>query len=203
VAKAPEIVAKLVEAIITNAPKLLKAALEIIVKLCEGLTQNFFKLVNMGREFVSKIWSGLKEKIENAKNWGRDLIDNFIGGIKEKWENLKNSVSSIGSTIKNFIGFSEPKEGPLSDFHTYAPDMIDLFIKGLKEGQSRLAQAMAKTFDPADMVSGVADVTVGGAGGMAVTIPLNIDGQLLTKVIAQIQWAQGIASVRNYGGSLA
>ena len=53
------------------------------------------------------------------------------------------------------------------------------------------------------MTAGVADVTVGGAGGMAVTIPLSIDGQKLTQIVAQIQWQQGTAAVRNYGVALA
>ena len=130
-------------------------------------------------------------------------MDNFIGGIDSKWQNLKNKVSSVAQTVTDFLGFSEPKEGPLSNFHTYAPDMIDLFIKGLKQGEQRLQNQLADTFDPAGLTAGVADVTVGNAGGMGVTIPLNIDGQLLTKVVAQIQWQQGTASVRNYGAALA
>ena len=131
------------------------------------------------------------------------MISNFIAGITAKWQALKDSVANVANTVKSFIGFSEPKDGPLSNFHTYAPDMIDLFIKGLRDGQGRLQNQLEQTFDPAGMTAGIADVTVGGAGGMAVTIPLNIDGQTLTRVIAQIQWAQGTANVRNYGASLA
>lgn len=201
--KAPDIVIKLVKAIIENAPKLFEASLELILKLAEGLGSFFYKLVEKGREIVDQIWAGFKEKLENATQWGKDLMDNFIGGIDSKWQNLKNKVSNVAQTVTDFLGFSEPKEGPLSNFHTYAPDMIDLFIKGLKQGEQRLQNQLADTFDPAGLTAGVADVTVGNAGGMGVTIPLNIDGQLLTKVVAQIQWQQGTASVRNYGAALA
>ena len=201
--KAPDIVIKLVKAIIENAPKLFEASLELILKLAEGLGSFFYKLVEKGREIVDQIWAGFKEKLDNATQWGKDLMDNFIGGIDSKWQNLKNKVSNVAQTVTDFLGFSEPKEGPLSNFHTYAPDMIDLFIKGLKQGEQRLQNQLADTFDPAGLTAGVADVTVGNAGGMGVTIPLNIDGQLLTKVVAQIQWQQGTASVRNYGAALA
>lgn len=201
--KAPDIVIKLVKAIIENAPKLFEASLELILKLAEGLGSFFYKLVEKGREIVEQIWAGFKEKLDNATQWGKDLMDNFIGGIASKWQNLKNKVSNVAQTVTDFLGFSEPKEGPLSNFHTYAPDMIDLFIKGLKQGEQRLQNQLADTFDPAGLTAGVADVTVGNAGGMGVTIPLNIDGQLLTKVVAQIQWQQGTASVRNYGAALA
>lgn len=201
--KAPEIVVSLAEAIIKAAPKLLDAALQLILKLAEGLASFFFKIRDKGRGIVDEIKGGFDEKLENAKTWGADLIQNFVNGITQKWEALKSSVSGVAQTVKNFLGFSEPKEGPLSNFHTYAPDMIDLFIKGLQQGQRRLQNQLADTFDPAGMTAGVADVTVGTAGGLGVTIPLNIDGQTLTRVIAQIQWAQGTATVRNYGQALA
>lgn len=202
-AKAPEILSNLVQAIIRAAPMLLKAALELILTLGKGIVDGLGELIRKGGEIVDSVKQGFMEKVEAAKNWGRDLIQNFISGITAKWQDLKNTVSNIAGTIKSFLGFSEPEKGPLSDFHTFAPDMIDLFIQGLQQGQRRLQAQMEKTFDPAGMTAGIADVTVGGVGGMAVEIPLNIDGQTLTRVIAQIQWAQGTASVRNYGGSIA
>lgn len=201
--KGPEIVASLVEALIKAAPKLLEAALELIVKLAEGIGNFFFKIKEKGREIVDNIKAGFQEKLDAAKDWGKDLIQNFVDGIKQKWEDLKNGVKGVAQGVKDFLGFSEPKEGPLSDFHTYAPDMIDLFIRGLQQGQRRLQDQLAETFDPAGLTAGVADVTVGTAGGLGVTIPLNIDGQTLTRVVAQIQWAQGTAAVRNYGQALA
>ena len=198
-AKAPEILTSLVGAIIKEAPKLVEAALQLILKLAEGLGSFFYKITEKGREIVDNVKQGFQEKVENAKQWGKDLIDNFVDGITAKWETLKSNVSGIAQTIKNILGFSEPKEGPLSNFHTFAPDMIDLFIQGLQQGQRRLQTQLMETFDPAGMTAGVADVTVGNAGGMAVEIPLNIDGQTLTRVIAQIMWQQNAASVRNYG----
>ena len=181
----------------------LACLLKLVLMLAEGIVGSLYRLTEKGREIIDSVRAGIMEKVEAAKNWGKDLIQNFINGIKQGWNNLKQSVSDVGQGIKNIIGFSEPKEGPLSDFHTYAPDMIDLFIRGLQQGQRRLQAQMEQTFDPAGMSAGIADVTVGGVGGMAVTIPLNIDGQQLTRVIAQIQWQQGTASIRNYGVSLS
>ena len=200
VEKAPEIVVSLAEAIIKAAPKLLDAALQLILKLAEGLASFFYKLTEKGREIVDSIWQGFKEKIDNATQWGKDLMDNLSSGIDARWNNLKNKVSNVAQTITDFLGFSEPKEGPLSNFHTYAPDMIDLFIRGLQQGQRRLQTQLSETFNPAGLAAeGVADVTVGSAGVMGVTIPLTVDGQLLTRVVAQIMFQQNQAVVRNYG----
>lgn len=82
-----------------------------------------------------------------ALKWGKDLIDNFISGIMQKWENLKDTVSNVAQSVKDFLGFSEPKKGPLSNFHTYAPDMMQLFAKGIKDNEHLITDQIGKSFD--------------------------------------------------------
>ena len=156
--KAPEIIASLVIAVVKAAPQLLQAALELILTLAAGIVDALGTLIQKGREIVDSVKEGFQEKVEGAKQWGKDLIENFVGGIKQKWEDLKSSVSGVAQTVKDFLGFSEPKKGPLSDFSTFAPDMIDLFIQGLQRGQSRLQDQLAETFDPEALTAGVADI---------------------------------------------
>ena len=93
---------------------------------------------------------------QNALNWGRDLIQNCINGIKQMWENAKQTVSNFAQMIKDFLGFSEPKEGPLSNFHTYAPDMVKLFAQGLKDNQQLVANQLAQTFALPGQAAGMA-----------------------------------------------
>ena len=169
--KVPEIVIKLVDAIIENAPKLVQAALELILKLAEGLGSFFYKMKEKGREIVDSVKEGFQEKVEAAKSWGKDLIQNFVDGLLAKWEDLKAGVRNVANTVKDFLGFSEPKKGPLSDFHTYAPDMIDLFIQGLRQGQHRLEDQMMNTFDPANLygsidATSVRQTSAGDVGGI-------------------------------------
>ena len=110
----------------------------------------------------------------NALQWGRDLIQNFINGIKQMWENAKNTVKNFAQMIKDFLGFSEPKEGPLSDFHTYAPDMIDLFVKGLKDNQQEVANQLAQTFALPEQVTGNgAEAGTQFGGATTFTTPVN------------------------------
>ena len=105
------------------------------------------KFENIGKDIVTSIGNGIKSLASDAIQWGKDLIQNFIDGIKAKFNALKQTVTNIAQTVKNFIGFSEPKEGPLSNFHTYAPDMMDLFIKGIKDNEKKLTDQIEKTFD--------------------------------------------------------
>lgn len=175
IVKAPVIIQRLVDAIVANVPKLLKASWEIIQKLAKGISDNipyiiesgreillsfidgakqlFTNLVPLGKDVVNKVGEGIRWCLNEAATWGRDLMDNFIGGIKQKWEDLKSAVSDVAQTVKDFIGFSEPKKGPLSNFHTYAPDMIDLFAQGMKENEYKLENQFESSFDFSGNVS--------------------------------------------------
>ena len=133
---------------------------------------------------------------QSALNWGRDLVNNFINGIKDMWENAKRTVSNFAQMIKDFLGFSEPKEGPLSNFHTYAPDMVKLFAQGLKDNQRLVANQLAQTFALPEPGAGSAGAGAqAGGGATTVTTPLEgaqgatfapvlvLDGQVIGRVL--------------------
>ena len=209
IAKAPEIVGELVDAIVENAPKLLNSAIEIIESLAAGLVENFPEIVEKGREIVEKIISGISElfddlvqkgkdiidevksgiqqKIEEAKQWGKDLIDNFVGGIRSKISAVTSAVSSVARKVKGFLGFSEPEEGPLSNFHTYAPDMMKLFAQGIKDNEKGVTSQIEKSFDFGERTIkfgvesgdgfGIASATGATFGGTSIgNVTINIDG---------------------------
>ena len=77
-----------------------------------------------------------------AVQWGKDIIDSIVSGIKSAVSKVGEAVSGVASKIKGFLGFSEPDEGPLSDFHTYMPDMIDLMAKGISAGKAKVRDAL-------------------------------------------------------------
>lgn len=130
-----QIVVNIVNAVISALPRVLEAAVQLVVTFISGLTSKFGDVSSTGSELFNTVKTSIANRISEAVSWGRDLIDNFIGGIKAKWGALKDTVSSMAQTVKDFIGFSEPKEGPLSNFHTYAPDMMELFAQGIKDNE--------------------------------------------------------------------
>ena len=93
-------------------------------------------------EIKDKIFGKFKEIIDAAKNWGKDLIQNLIDGIMSMVNKVKDAVGNVAQTIKDFLGFSEPDEGPLSNFHTFMPDMINLMTKGIDENLYKVQDSM-------------------------------------------------------------
>lgn len=84
----------------------------------------------------------LKDLPGKALQWGKDLIGNFVDGIKEKWNDLKETVSDIADGIADFLGFSEPEKGALSNFHEFAPDMMKLYAQGIKDNMYLVTDQM-------------------------------------------------------------
>lgn len=170
--KAPEIVIKLTEAIIRNVPKIVEASAKLIAMLVTGLVKSYSSLIRAGADVLQKIKEGFS--IEKALTWGKDLIDNFIRGIKSKWNDLKNAVKDMAETVKSYIGFSEPEVGPLSNFHTYAPDMMELFAKGIKDNEDLIADQMNESLSiPVNMGINTAS---GGGGSTSIAPTINVYG---------------------------
>lgn len=91
---------------------------------------------------VSEAVSFIKNLPNQARTWGRDMIQNFVNGITSMVQKAGDAARNIAETIASYIHFSEPDVGPLSDFSTYAPDMIDTFVKGIEDNKNKIGVAM-------------------------------------------------------------
>jgi phage-related protein len=84
---------------------------------------------------VGTWFTGLGDKIADlaskAWEWGRDLVKSFIDGIKNKFDELEGTMERFGELVYDYIHFSEPEKGALSNFETYAPDMVQTFARGI------------------------------------------------------------------------
>ena len=146
---------------------------EFFLNAWEAIKQGVSNAADWIRNAIQNIGDWFSNLGQNALNWGRDLIQNFINGIKQMWENAKRTVSDFAQMIKNFLGFSEPKEGPLSNFHTYAPDMVKLFAQGLKDNQQLVANQLAQTFALPEQTVPTGNVGAPANGASEFTTPVN------------------------------
>ena len=145
---APEIIKAFVLALWDNRGLIAQSGMDIMQALGEGIVAfNKFIIDTVKNYVVDPISNKIKELPRMALQWGKDLIDNFVQGIKSKISAVTSAVSGIASTVKNFLGFSEPEEGPLSNFHTYAPDMMKLFAQGIKDNEKVVTDQIAKSFN--------------------------------------------------------
>lgn len=98
---------------------------------------------------IPGIFSNIFGKVRNfviglpgeALRWGRDIIDGIADGIKGAIGKVTSAVKGVADKIRSFLHFSEPDIGPLSDFHTYMPDMMSGLASGIKAGIPMLQKA--------------------------------------------------------------
>lgn len=128
------------------------------------LTTTLTNIKNKFDEIFDNIKTAVSEKIENVKTkivegmeaaadyikslpdkfrqWGSDMVQGIIDGIQSKIDAVRAKISELAGLISSYIHFSEPDVGPLSDFHTYMPDMMDELVNGITQGMPRVAAAM-------------------------------------------------------------
>ena len=96
---------------------------------------------------MSSIKSSMSTTFTSLKNsastWGTHICQNIASGISNSLWRVANAAKNIASNIKSFLGFSEPEAGPLSNFHTYMPDMVDLMVEGMDSNAGRAGKAAA------------------------------------------------------------
>lgn len=112
---------------------------------------------------ISAKWADI---VSNAINWGKDLCKSLSDGIRAGISWVTNAAKGVASAVSGFLHFSEPDVGPLSDFHTYMPDMLKLMAKGIRENEhlavdavSSVADSMANAFSSRQMTMNIPDIS--------------------------------------------
>lgn len=189
---------------------ILNSIKSVVSSIWDSISSKISSIMNTIKSTISNIWdsiksavstkvSGVKTAIQDgfqaavdwikglasdAWNWGADIISGIIDGIKSMISNLADTVTGVADTIRDFLHFSVPDKGPLTDYESWMPD----FMKGLAEGINKskkyvekavsgVAQAMQMTMD-SDLnysLNGISGAVVGGSSGSTVNNYYNND----------------------------
>lgn len=183
-----DLVAGIAGELILHIPDLVVAGGELIKGLALGLCDVFEPISSA----LSEVWTGIGDFFsgmwDSAKQWGVDLIDNFISGIESCWNSVVDTFCDLGATIADYIGFSEPEKGPLSNFHTYAPDMMELFAEGIDENEGVITNQFTKSLTPimnTELTPANSDDNSGDNGNKSITLVLTDSaGNVIAQTVA-------------------
>lgn len=200
--KVPTIITNIVTAIIKLLPQFITVAVKILTTLASGLTKNVGKLIGVIPKIIKQLISTFTSSntMSQARQWGRDFIQNIIDGIRAMISRVRDAVRSVANTIRSYLHFSVPDEGPLVDTPKWMPDMIDLLVDGMKKNEYRLgnaARSLASTLNDEMTIS--ASVKNFGENYSNVTVlnPIYLDGKLISlnteKQVTQKQTAKQLA----------
>lgn len=104
-------------------------------------------IANTVSKKVGEIWDSISSTfgriVDDALQWGRDFVGNLVDGMESQQYKAGRAASGVAREIKQYIHFSEPDVGPLSDAHTYMPDMMKMFASGIEQNSFHVENAMS------------------------------------------------------------
>lgn len=216
-------VVTVIQTFITTAWNTIKTVISTVVNGIKTVVAGAFNAMWTGitttiGNIVTTIKTGFQTAVsfitglaKSAVTWGTDIIDGIVKGIKSCIGKVKDAVSNVAETIKSFLHFSVPDEGPLTDYESWMPDFMSGLADGIEKSRGMVTKEMEKLTDTMnlekmmpDMNASLTASTAGnGMGGENATVKLNqpilLDGKVITTLVSQIQYSNGQASLRNLG----
>ncbi|MDD4432080.1 MAG: phage tail tape measure protein [Parabacteroides sp.] len=225
---------------VTNAIK------SVITSVWNGIKNTVTSVLNTIKNTVSSIFNSIKSAISSAmsnvvstiKNgfnnavgfikglassafsWGADIINGIVNGIKSCIGKIKDAVGNVADTIRSFLHFSVPDEGPLTDYESWMPDFMGGLAKGIEKSRGLIASAVddvagdmvinpnvsagaiqTSQATQTDMLSNimgsiqnlVSNMPVGSATS-TISIPVYLGGTLIDEVVVNAQNRQNLRS---------
>lgn len=138
IAYVPKIIVAIVKGLLEGVPKMISSGGDLIGGLIKGIANMIGNVGQVIGNVVKTIIDGIKNLPKQMFNWGKDMIQGLINGIKSMIGKVGEAVGNVANKIKSFLHFSRPDVGPLRDYETYMPDMIEGMTQSLEKASPRL-----------------------------------------------------------------
>lgn len=110
---------------------------DIVLEILAAVGDLIGDIVSKIGELGGQVWDAMKSmfpSLDDVAKWGWDMIQGIIGGITSALGDLWDACADVASGIADFLGFSKPKVGPMSDADKWGPDMMQLYGEGIESG---------------------------------------------------------------------
>ena len=150
----------------------------VVNNMVQRVKDAFSNMLEKVKEIAHNIGDAVKNGIQSAVDfitslpgkalqWGRDFIQGFVDGIRSMISSVIDAVKGIANTVAEWLHFSRPEKGPLREYESWMPDMIDGMVSGIKANEYKLSNAVGS------MTSGVAGAS---AGTLNATYNMTVNG---------------------------
>lgn len=162
----------------------------LINNIRDGFKNGWNKIKNIWTNAIDGIKNKFKSMIKEAKEWGSDFIEGFKRGILNRIKSLFSAITSIPKKIRKLLHFSRPDEGPLRDYETWMPDMMDGLSKGIKENSYKVEDEVKNLASKMNVNAySKASVAQTLSANSSTVIHLNVvselDGRQVSKAVSQ------------------
>lgn len=187
-----------------------------------GIKNTVSGIVNTIKNGFNNAVSFIKGLASSAFSWGVDMIMGIVNGIRSCIGKVKDAVSNVANTIRSFLHFSVPDEGPLTDYESWMPDFMSGLAKGIEQSKSMVTKAVegvagdmvispqmaameSRNVTPSEnsvMSAGVSGITTAIRDALSqlngqngdIVIPIYLGGTMLDEVIVNAQQRMNLRS---------
>ena len=164
-----QVLLALIAAIIANIPAIAETAIKILSAFASYLVSAIPRVVNAAKNIPTRIKEIFKSLVNSAKTWGSDFMNAFTNSIKAKINSLVSTVSGLAKKIRSYLHFSRPDVGPLRDYETWMPDMVEGLAGSLKKRSHVLTDAVQDLAGDMSMsLSADANLAAVGSSGSSI-----------------------------------
>lgn len=124
---------------------------------------------NAASGLVNNIISTISGLPGQLYNWGVDMVQGIANGIRGAIHYVTDAVSGVADKIKSFLHFSRPDEGPLAEYESWMPDMVEGLSDSLRKASPELinqTEALANGMSDAFNVNGGISASGGNYNNM-------------------------------------
>ena len=162
----------------------------LINNIRDGFKNGWDKIKNIWTNAIDGIKNKFSSMIKEAKEWGSDFIEGFKRGILNRIKSLFSAITSIPKKIRKLLHFSRPDEGPLRDYETWMPDMMDGLSKGIRENSYKVEDEVKNLASKMNVNAySKASVAQTLSANSSTVIHLNVvselDGRQVSKAVSQ------------------
>ncbi|MDE6847868.1 MAG: phage tail tape measure protein, partial [Ruminococcus sp.] len=108
-----------------------------------GVWDRIWRIRNTIADGLNSSANCIRNLVNQAWDWGYDLMQNLINGINYQLGSLGNIVSDVANMIWEYLHFSVPEKGPLTDFESWMPDFMNGLAKGIESSQKAVEKAVS------------------------------------------------------------
>lgn len=150
--------------------KLRQIGSDMFSRMRDGITSTIPAVTTAIKSGMQSAISFLTSLPGQAVTWGRHMIEGFIDGIKSAVGKLVNTVKGVAQNVRDFLGFTIPKKGPLHVYMEWMPHMMEGMRDTLQANKYKLVDAAKGVAGQlSDAING--DVGLAVAGDVGVNLP--------------------------------
>ena len=130
------------DSVVQTAQNLKESAIQAFHNMVSGIGNALSGLGSTVQNGFQSAISFITSLPDRAYEWGADFVHGIAQGIRNAIGEVTSAARGVADSIRSFLHFSVPDEGPLTDYESWMPDFMQGLAKGIEKSKSVVTDAI-------------------------------------------------------------